>query len=152
MKRTLYFIAIALTALFMASCDNNGNNSISTDVVNNPKSADKSGKSYAEITFEKTEHDFGKLLQGETVSYTFKFTNTGNAPLIISAVNKSCGCTASEYTQKPIAPGEGGQIKLTYESNGHEGFQNKTVTVVTNTNPSNTTLRIKAEVVKPNKF
>ena len=136
----------------MASCDNNGNNSISTDVVNNPKSADKSGKSYAEITFEKTEHDFGKLLQGETVSYTFKFTNTGNAPLIISAVNKSCGCTASEYTQKPIAPGEGGQIKLTYESNGHEGFQNKTVTVVTNTNPSNTTLRIKAEVVKPNKF
>ena len=136
----------------MASCDNNGNNSISTDVVNNPKSAEKSGKSYAEITFEKTEHDFGRLLQGETVSYTFKFTNTGNAPLIISAVNKSCGCTASEYTQKPIAPGEGGHIKLTYESNGHEGFQNKTVTVVTNTNPSNTTLRIKAEVVKPNKF
>lgn len=152
MKRTLLFISIAITALFLASCDSNDNTNIPTNVVNNPKSADKSGKSYAEITFEKTEHDFGKLLQGETVSYTFKFTNTGNAPLIISAVNKSCGCTASEYTQKPIAPGEGGQIKLTYESNGHEGFQNKTVTVVTNTNPSTTTLRIKAEVAKPNKF
>lgn len=152
MKKALKLIAIAITALFLVSCNDNGNTNIPTNVVNNPKSADKLGKSHAEITFEKTEHDFGRLLQGETVSYTFKFTNTGNAPLIISAVNRSCGCTASEYTQKPIAPGEGGQIKLTYESKGHSGFQNKTVTVVTNTNPSNTTLRIKAEVVKPDNF
>lgn len=151
MKGFIHILAIAITALLIASCGNNGD-SLSTDIVNNPKSAEKSGKSQAKITFDKTEHDFGRLLQGEIVSYSFKFTNTGNAPLVISAVNKSCGCTASEYTKQPIAPGEGGQIKLTYDSNGHSGFQNKTVTVVTNTNPAATALRIKAEVVKPDKF
>lgn len=144
-------MAFAITVFLLASCGNN-NGSLPTDIVNNPKSADKQGKSHAEITFEKAEHDFGRLLQGEIVSYSFKFTNTGNAPLVISAVNKSCGCTASEYTKEPIAPGEGGQIKITYDSNGHSGIQSKTITVVTNTNPAATALRIKAEVVKPDKF
>lgn len=151
MKRLIHTLAIAVTVLLMASCGNNTEN-IPTDIVNNPKSAEKLGKSYAEISFETTEHDFGRLLQGEMVSYSFKFKNTGNAPLVISAVNKSCGCTASEYTKQPIAPGDGGQIKITYESTGHEGIQSKTVTVVTNTNPAATALRIKAEVVKPDKF
>ena len=144
-------MAIAITVLMLASCGNNSGN-LSTDIVNNPKSADKEGKSHAEITFDKTEHDFGRLLQGEIVSYSFKFTNTGNAPLVISAVNKSCGCTASEFTKEPIAPGKGGQIKITYDSNGHNGIQSKTITVVTNTNPAANALRIKAEVVKPDKF
>ena len=144
-------MAIVVTALAMASCDNSNGN-IPTDVVNNPKSAKHNNKPQAEITFDKTEHDFGRLLQGEMVSYTFKFTNTGNAPLVISAVNKSCGCTASEYTKQPIAPGEGGQIKISYDSNGHNGFQSKSITVVTNTNPAATMLRIKAEVVKPDNF
>jgi len=144
-------MAIFVTAWAMASCDNNSGN-LSTDVVNNPKSASHSSKSQAVISFDKTEHDFGRLLQGEMVSYTFKFKNTGDAPLVISAVNKSCGCTASEYTKEPIAPGDGGQIKITYDSNGHSGFQSKSITVVTNTNPAATMLRIKAEVVKPDNF
>ncbi len=152
MKRTLILLFTAVTALLMSACNGNSNGNMPTEVVNNPKSAEKNGKAYAEITFDKTEHDFGRLLQGEMVSYTFKFTNTGNAPLVISAVNRSCGCTASEYTKAPIAPGESGHIKLTYDSNGHNGIQNKTVTVVTNTNPAATMLRIKAEIVKPNKL
>ena len=86
------------------------------------------------------------------VTYTFHFTNTGDAPLIISAVDKSCGCTASDFPRQPIAPGEKGEIKITYDSKGHHGFQTKTLTVNANTNPSLTTLRVKAEVRTPDQL
>jgi Protein of unknown function (DUF1573). len=147
-KHLLLFFGLFL----MFSCNTSNEGKLSTDLVSNPKSAENKSDKAAEITFEKTEHDFGKLLQGEVVSYTFKFKNTGNAPLLISEVNKSCGCTASEYSKDPIKPDEEGTLKITYDSKGHNGFQNKTLNVKTNTNPSVTHLRIKALVLTPDKF
>ena len=141
----------------MFSCKNNEKKEteqpkLSTDLVNIPKSADAPSDKLAVIQFNKTECDFGKILQGEVVSYTFHFTNTGNVPLLISSVEKSCGCTASDFPREPIAPGETGDIKITYDSNGQFGFQSKTVTVYSNTMPSQTRLRIKAEVRTPDQL
>ena len=135
--------------MVLLSCHNNGDKHLSTDLVTNPKSAGTPSGKQAVIKFEKTEFDFGKILQGEVVSYTFHFTNTGNAPLIITSVEKSCGCTASEFPREPIDPGKTGDIKITYDSKGHHGFQSKMLIVNANTVPSSTTLRLKAEVQTP---
>ena len=135
--------------MVMLSCQENNGKKLPSELINISKSAENPTGKQAVITFDKTEYDFGKILQGEVVSYTFRFTNTGNVPLIITGVDKSCGCTASEYPNEPIAPGEGGNIKITYDSKGHFGFQTKSVVVVSNAMPATTTLRIKAEVRTP---
>jgi hypothetical protein len=92
------------------------------------------------------------LLQGEVVTYSFHFTNTGNAPLLISSVNSSCGCTVGSYPHEPIAPGKEGSIKVSYDSKSHHGMQNRTLTVMSNTMPAKNILRIKAKVQTPNQY
>lgn len=142
-----------IVIITLVSCNNN-KGKVSTDLVNNPVTADgiNKGASAPAIKFEKNEHDFGKILQGEQLSYTFKFKNTGNAPLIITSIEKTCGCTSPEYSKEPIKPGEEGKITITYDSKGHKGFQNKRLIVKTNTNPSESILRIKAQVENINTF
>ena len=150
MKR---FILSLIVILGLVSCETKNDN-LSTSLVNNPSSADgvKSGSNTPAIRFETTEYDFGKVLQGEQVSHTFKFKNVGDAPLIISSIEKTCGCTTPDFSSKPIKPGESGKITVTYDSKGHKGFQNKRLIVKANTNPSETILRIKAQVENINTF
>lgn len=144
MKKILFPI---LMLLVMMSCDES-QNKVSTDLVSNPASADNPNRSDKQpaITFEKTEHDFGKLLKGEVVTYSFKFKNTGDAPLLITGVEKACGCTSSKYDSKPIKPGEEGKIIITFDSSSKKGYQNIRIIVKANTNPSVNILRIKALV------
>jgi hypothetical protein len=100
--------------------------------------------------FEKSEHDFGKIKQGESADYSFKFTNTGKEPLIIENAQGSCGCTVPNYPKEPIAPGATGTIDVRFNSAGKSGMQQKTVTLTANTDPSVTTiLTIKADVDAP---
>lgn len=136
----------------LSSCHNDERKHLSGNLVTNPKSAGTPTDKAPVIQFEKMEYDFGKILQGEVVSYTFHFTNVGNAPLIITSVEKSCGCTAGDFPREPIAPGQQGDIKITYDSKGHFGFQSKSVVVNANTVPSQTSLRIKAEVKTPDQL
>lgn len=81
---------------------------------------------------EKSTHDFGDIYQGDKVEQIFKFTNTGNEPLIITNIQVTCGCTAPEWPRNPIAPGGKGEIKVAFNSVGKMGHQSKTVTVVSN--------------------
>ena len=138
--------------MMLVSCQNDGQKQLSGDLVTNPKSAQSPSNKKPAIKFDKNEFDFGKILQGEVVSYTFHFTNVGDAPLLITSVDKSCGCTASDYPRDPIKPGEGGEIKITYDSKGHQGIQSKTLIVNSNTMPAQTPIRIKAEVRTPSQL
>ena len=149
-----YFLSVfALVLCLCVSCNSDSEQGkLSTELVNNPKSATESSNRMPAIEFEKTEHDFGKVLQGEVVTYSFHFTNTGNAPLLISNVSTSCGCTVGDYPHTPIAPGEGGVIKATYNSKGHHGMQNRSLTVVANTMPNRTMLHLKAMVNTPDQY
>lgn len=85
-----------------------------------------------QITFQESEFKFGDLEQGEKAEHVFTFKNTGSAPLVLSDVRTTCGCTASEWPKEPVAPGKSGQIKVTFNSAGKMGAQNKVVTIVSN--------------------
>lgn len=96
--------------------------------------------------FERTEYDFGQIKEGEKVAYTYKFTNTGTAPLIVQSVQPSCGCTAPDWSKEPIPVNGTGFVKVEFDSNGKAGIQNKVVTVNANTWPKSLVLRFKAQV------
>ena len=148
-----YLIFVAVMAIFaLPSCNNKGDGKLSTDLVTSPKSATEDSEKQAIIKFDNEWHDFGTLLQGEVVTYSFHFTNTGDVPLLISSVNSSCGCTVGDYPRTPIEPGKTGAIKATYNSKGHHGFQNRTLTVMSNAIPSKTVLRIKGKVQTPDQY
>ncbi|HEY9045225.1 MAG TPA: DUF1573 domain-containing protein [Ohtaekwangia sp.] len=85
------------------------------------------------ITFEKKTHDFGQIVQGDKVENVFKFTNTGNEPLIITNVQVTCGCTTPKgWPRDPIQPGGKGEITIAFNSAGKIGRQDKVVTIVSN--------------------
>lgn len=96
--------------------------------------------------FERMEYDFGQVREGDKVAYTYKFQNTGQAPLIIQGVQPTCGCTAPDWSKEPIPVGGNGFVKVEFDSNGKQGIQNKTVTVSANTWPKTLMLRFKAQV------
>jgi len=103
-------------------------------------------ESSAEITFEKTNHDFGKIPQGVPVTYEFKFTNTGTEPLIVNEVQKVCGCTVTGWTKNPVMPGQTGYVSAQYNA-AKAGYFKKPVTVVSNAKSSPIKLFFEGEVV-----
>lgn len=102
------------------------------------------------ITFEKKTHDFGDMVQGGKVEETFKFTNTGKEPLIITNVQVTCGCTTPKgWPRDPIAPGGKAEITLGFNSAGKSGRQNKVVTIVSNaSNPEGAQISFTANVLE----
>ncbi len=150
LKQIITKSLMGLLFMGLIACNNskNGEKELSTDLVKNPNTA--KGKidkdKLPKIEFKETEHDFGEIFQGEKVSYSFRFENTGKGDLIITDVAASCGCTVPEYPQEPIKPGEEGAILVTFNSGNREGFQKKTVTVIGNTQPNYVHLKIKAKV------
>ena len=144
-KGGLIFMSVLLS---LYGCNSANDRDIPSDVVTIPNSAD--GKENFDklpvMTFEKTSHDFGRIIDGEIVSYSFKFRNTGKSDLLISNISASCGCTATQYTKEPIKPGGEGFVKVSFNSAGKQGFQHKTVTVTSNTQPPSAELSVKAQV------
>lgn len=105
-------------------------------------------QSGANISFEKTLHDYGNINEEKgPADYKFIFTNTGNQPLLIKNVKPSCGCTTSDYTKQPIPPGAQGYVIARYDPKNRPGKFNKSITVTTNSVNSTTLLRISGEVI-----
>lgn len=98
------------------------------------------------IEFEKTSYDFGEVVQGEKLTYTFKFKNTGKSNLIIFSSEATCGCTTSTPPKAPIRPGESGEIKVLFDSKSQNGKVVKRILVGANTYPAETILTITANV------
>lgn len=100
----------------------------------------------ATITFDKPEHDFGKIKEGTLATYEFTFTNTGKAPLVLSNVQPSCGCTTPEWSKEPIMPGAKGTVKAVFNSYGRPGTFQKYITVKSNSSGGDVTLTFKGTV------
>jgi len=136
-------VIILLSLLFaLGSCGN------ATDKKSNPKVM--MPEDFGVITFDTTRHDFGTVIEGERVTYGFKFTNTGKTNLKLLSVGTSCGCTATDYPHGDIKPGESGIIQITFNSAHRFGMQHKRITVRANTNPAIVTLDVYAQVVENN--
>jgi len=151
MKPGILIYSIFFTVMILAvSCSNSKNDKVNSDIVHNEATADgdETGNG-PKISFEKTEHDFGDIMDGEKVEYAFKFTNTGNKDLVITSHSATCGCTVPEYPKGAIAPGDGGVIKVAFNSKGKKGRNNKEIRISTNASERDVTLTIKANVIKP---
>ena len=92
-------------------------------------------------------YNFGAITEGEKVTYSFRFKNTGKKPLIITNTTASCGCTVPEKPEKPILPEETAFIKVVFNSKGKAGMNNKTITVTSNARPEFPQLLLNGEVV-----
>ncbi len=103
----------------------------------------------SKIVFEETVHDFGSFKEAAgPQTTTFKFTNTGAVPLVLSNVRASCGCTTPKWTREPVAPNASGEIQVSYNPKNRPGSFNKTVTVSSNAENSSVVLRIKGTVAQ----
>lgn len=100
------------------------------------------------ITFEETEFDFGTVTEGEKVSHTFKFTNTGENDLIVTNARGSCGCTVPSKPERPIAPGATGEITVQFDSKNKVGDRRQKVTIDANTQPAQTFIYLVGKVEK----
>jgi hypothetical protein len=99
----------------------------------------------AKVSWAAEAHDFGEIPQGKAVSVEFTFTNTGDEPLIVENAQTSCGCTVSDYTAEPIAPGKSSKIKVTYNAAAAGSFT-KVITVNFNDAALKKVLNIKGTV------
>lgn len=103
----------------------------------------------AVIKFEKTTHDYGKFTEDQPQTYIFKFTNTGNEPLVIHQAFASCGCTVPTFTKESIAPGKSGELKVVYSGKGKlTGHFKKTVSVRSNASNSLVRVYVEGEMVE----
>lgn len=104
----------------------------------------------AKIEFKTDVIDYGTIEKGADGVRTFEFTNTGDAPLIISKVSSTCGCTVPKKPKGPIMPGETGEIAVKYDTNRVMPIR-KTITVLSNAATPTVALKIKGNVIDPNK-
>lgn len=154
--------AILFFTVVLASCGgnndaketnrvNNDEPNLSAELIEQKGSAEEPSETEGRIpepffSFSEEVWDFGVITEGEKVSHTFKFQNTGGAPLVISNVSTTCGCTVPQWPKDPIQPGEGSEIAVTFDSNGKAGNVTKDINIIANTNPVQKIIRIKAQV------
>ncbi|MBS3806789.1 MAG: DUF1573 domain-containing protein [Bacteroidales bacterium] len=129
MKRSGIMLLVLLAATFTAMGQNDD--------------GDTKKKAIAEITFDTTTHDFGKIPFKGDGTYTFKFENTGNKPLILTDVRASCSCTVPVSPEKPIKPGEKGEIKVEYDTGDTRNVGKFTKYVFVHSNAKDNRVRLK---------
>jgi len=140
-------------ALIFSACEitDRRKDDIDSGIINVPASAEGISKEDLPlITFEDMGFDFGEISQGEKVTHTYRFENTGKSDLVIARVEGSCGCTIMKgWPQHPVKPGGKGKIDIIFDSAGMRGVQIKSVSVIANTIPSTTVLRLEGKVAGP---
>ncbi len=138
-----YLLILILPAALL-SCDVRKKDKIADD---SSKLREQAMKDTTTVVIIDSAYDFGKVIDGEKVEYSYRFKNTGDKPLVIISATASCGCTVPQKPEKPIPPGETGFIKVVFDSKGRVGTAHKTITVHSNASPAFPELLLKGEVV-----
>jgi hypothetical protein len=136
MKRFTLFV-VAVFAAFAVFAQSAAQGNVAEENPNAP-----------EISFDKTVHDYGAVPYKGDGKCEFKFTNSGQEPLILTNVRSSCGCTVPKWPREPILPGQSEVIHVEYKTN-RIGRINKTVTVQSNARTKSVVLRIQGQVLSP---
>jgi len=135
-------IALILAVGLMIGCNDRSKQS----EKQNLPTAGEAANNPTTVKIIDSTYNFGKVTDGEKVVFSYRFINSGDHPLVISAANASCGCTVPERPEQPIAPGETGYIKVVFDSKGRVGPVVKEVHVSSNAKPDFPTLILKGEV------
>lgn len=133
--------AVLISFLIIYGLSGCGNHNPGAAVTGNVSDTGK-----AVLVFNEYEHNFGKVAEGEKISYQFNYENTGTAPLAIASVTTTCGCTVPKYNTRPVSPGGKGSLEVIFDTSGRDGAQTKTITVKSNASVPVILLRITAEV------
>ncbi len=156
MKKILFMLAVAVmaTAVFCqaanaqeeeAKMSRKERKAMEKHIADSIAALDASIVEGTEMTFKYTDHNFGTVASGSDVSYDFEFINTGKAPLVITNVSTSCGCTTPSWPREPIPSKGRASIKVKYDSNRIGNFS-KTITVMSNAKNSPVVLSIRGSV------
>lgn len=153
--KQLIFCCAGLFLLFSA-CKSDGSGNAQKEkgpnasVIDNPISADQplDSTKLARIKFDSDDFDFGDVTEGTLVKHSFKFTNTGAVPLLITNCRSSCGCTVPNWPEDPIPPGGTGEINATFNTEGRPGPQRKLIYIDANTFPGDVKILLKGIVDK----
>ncbi|ALU76097.1 DUF1573 domain-containing protein [Tenacibaculum finnmarkense] len=135
MKKIAVAIAVVLsTGIFISCGKSDASSKVKKENVENAEKRDVSiSKGTASISFDKEEHNFGTVNEGEVVKTTFMVTNSGKTDLVITNAQASCGCTVPVWPKGAIAPGETGEIQVSFNTSGKPNKQSKSITLTTNT-------------------
>lgn len=138
---------VLIFALVLASCKEK-ERKVTTEMLSFPQTAgSEKNMDLPVITFDSLEHHFGTIAIGEKVRHQYAFKNTGDAPLVITDVKPSCGCTSlKDWPKEPVMPGESGTIGIEFNSDGFPGPISKTIMVHTNAVPSDVFLKLTGTV------
>ena len=145
--KNLIVITLVVIGLSFTSCKEDATQKIKTENLEVAKERDSEIKMGGpRFKFDKTEHDFGTISEGDVVETVFAFTNVGKSELIITSAKGSCGCTVPEWPKEPIMPGEAGEIKVKFNSYRKPNLQQKQITLRTNTEGGKEILKIRDQV------
>jgi hypothetical protein len=143
MKKIFLFLMLVI---FVWACSDNPSGKVKKENLEKAKQElAKMGK-FPKMEFEYTEVDFGQHKEGEILDTIFVFTNTGDAPLIISKVRSSCGCTIPDWPKEPVKPGQKDTIKVSFNTNHKTGNQRKKIDIHSNEKQLVRTLIIRAQI------
>lgn len=145
--KKLLLIFVALATLSFTACQEEASKKIDDEKVAEATERDAQQAKFPTMDFEESEFDFGNVEEGDVVEHVFKFTNNGEAPLIITDAKASCGCTVPSYPKNtPIAPGDSGEMLVKFNTRGKPNQQMKQVRITANTETGREAIRIKAFV------
>ncbi len=145
--KNIIVISLVVLGLSFTSCGEDATKKIKTENLEVAKERDSEIKMGGpRFKFDRTEHDFGTINEGDVVETVFSFTNVGKSELIITSAKGSCGCTVPEWPKEPIMPGEAGEIKVKFNSYRKPNLQQKQITLTTNTEGGKEVLKIRAQV------
>ena len=147
MKKVILGLS-AFCLIAFTSCKEDATKKIDDKNVAEAAERDANSSDFPVLTFDKAEHDFGEIEAKQNVETVFNYTNTGKAPLVITDIKSSCGCTVpKDWSKEPLAPGASGSFTVKYNGSGKNKIS-KTVTVTANTEKGSEIVKI-AAFVKP---
>ena len=147
MKKIILSLS-ALCLVAFTSCKENAAKKVEESNVTAAAERDAVASQFPIIEFDKTEHDFGEIEARTPVETVFSYKNTGDAPLVITDIKSSCGCTVpQDWSRDPLAPGDSGQFTVKFNGSGSNKIS-KTITVTANTEKGSEVVKITA-FVKP---
>lgn len=145
MKKLILGLGI-LSFFVSVSCKEDASKKIDEANIVAAAERDANASKFPVLTFTESEHDFGEIEQGKSVETTFEYKNTGNAPLVITDIKSTCGCTVpQDWSREPLAPGESNSFVVIFNGSGANKVS-KSITVTANTEKGSEVVKISAFV------